>query len=63
MNYIMLDVLNGDRDDWLIKVRVCRMWESMNPNTEEQYSLDMILMDENVNKLTVSNICLFLLLL
>ena len=25
MNYTMLDAINGDRDDWLIRVRVRRM--------------------------------------
>ena len=44
----MLDVLNGDRDNWLIRVR--GKWELRNPNMGEEYSLDMILMDENVNK-------------
>ncbi|XP_063939886.1 replication protein A 70 kDa DNA-binding subunit D [Daucus carota subsp. sativus] len=49
MSYTMLDALNGDRDDWMIRVRLCRMWESANPNTGEKYSLDMILMDEKEN--------------
>ena len=47
-----------DRDDWPIRVRVCLIWESTNPNTGEEYGLDMTLMDEKVNKLTVSDACL-----
>uniref|UniRef100_A0A164YFF8 Uncharacterized protein n=1 Tax=Daucus carota subsp. sativus TaxID=79200 RepID=A0A164YFF8_DAUCS len=30
------------------------MWESTNPNTGEEYSLDMILMND-INKLTISD--------
>ena len=59
----MPDALNNDRDGWLIRVRVCPMSESTNPNTREEYSLHMILMDEMVNKLTVSDIYLFVILL
>ena len=60
MSYIILDALDCDRDAWVIKVRVYRMWESTNPNTGEQYNLDMILTDEKVNKLTVGDKFLFL---
>ena len=43
--------MNDNIDDWLIIVRVCQNVESTNPNTRGKYSLDMILMDEEVNKL------------
>ena len=62
MSFTMLDVLNGDIDNWLIRVRVCRMWKSKNPNTGEEYSLDIILMYEKANKLTISDICLLVIL-
>ena len=63
MSYTVLDVLNDNRDDWLISVRVCLIWESTNPNMGEEYSLNMILIDEKVNKLTASDICLLVILL
>ena len=61
LHYTILDALNSDRDDWLIRVRVCRMWESTNPNTGDEYSIDMIFMDEKFNKLI--DICLLIILL
>ena len=42
MIHSMVDDLNVDRDDCLIRVRVCRMLESTNPNKGEEYSLNMI---------------------
>ena len=63
MCHAMLDAFHGGRDDWLIRVRVWRIWESTNPITGEEYSLNMILMNENVNKLYFSDICLLVILL
>ena len=63
MNYTMQDFLNGNGNDWLIRVRICQMWESTNPKTGEEYSLDTILKDEKVNTLIVRDICLFVILL
>ena len=63
LHYVMLYTLNSDRDNWLIGVRVCSMWESTNPNMEEKYSHDKVLMDEKVNKLTVSDICFLVIFL
>ena len=59
----MLDALNSNRDDWPMRARVCRIWESANPNMGVEYSLDMILMDENVITLIFSDICLLIILL
>ena len=36
------------------------MWELTNPNTGEEYTPDVILMDEKVNKLIVSDIYCYL---
>ena len=38
------------------------MWESTNPNMRKEYSLHMILMDDN-NKLTISDVFLLVILL
>ena len=43
MSYTMLDVLNGDRNNWLVKVRICRMWEYHN-------ILRRITLEKNENK-------------
>jgi hypothetical protein len=36
-----------------VKVKVMRLWESINNKTEELMSLDMILMDEKVNLICI----------
>ncbi|KAH0679306.1 hypothetical protein KY284_020391 [Solanum tuberosum] len=47
MAYSLLSDLDTTRDDWLVKVRVCRMWEFKNyKRSNEMISLDMILIDE-----------------
>ncbi|XP_049382958.1 replication protein A 70 kDa DNA-binding subunit D-like [Solanum stenotomum] len=47
MAYSLLSDLDTTRDDWLVKVRVCRMWEFKNyKRSKEMISLDMILIDE-----------------
>jgi len=49
MAYSLLSDLDTTRDDWLVKVRVCRMWEFKNyKRSNEMISLDMILVDEKV---------------
>ena len=60
---VTLDALNDYRDDFLIRVRVCRIRESTNPNTGEEYSFNMILINEKDNKLSFSDICLLVILL
>jgi hypothetical protein len=48
MTYTNLGDLNKNGQTWNIKVKVIRLWESVNNKTEELMSLDMILMDEKV---------------
>ncbi|KAJ8560478.1 hypothetical protein K7X08_022338 [Anisodus acutangulus] len=39
--------LATNRDDWIIRVRICRMWDAINPkNNGELISLDMVFIDE-----------------
>ncbi|KAG5594678.1 hypothetical protein H5410_035910 [Solanum commersonii] len=47
MSYSLLSDLDTTRDDWLVKVRVCRIWEFKNyKRSKEMISLDMIIIDE-----------------
>ncbi|XP_015075483.1 replication factor A protein 1-like [Solanum pennellii] len=47
MAYSLLSDLDATREDWLIRVRVCRQWEFINyKRSPDMISLDMILIDE-----------------
>ncbi|XP_015075426.1 replication factor A protein 1-like [Solanum pennellii] len=47
MAYSLLSDLDATRDDWLIRVRVCRLWEMINhKRSPDMISLDMILIDK-----------------
>ncbi|XP_015076144.1 uncharacterized protein LOC107020338 [Solanum pennellii] len=47
MAYSLLSDLDATREDWLIRVRVCRQWEFINyMRRPDMISLDMILIDE-----------------
>jgi hypothetical protein len=46
MAYKNLSDLNKNGQTWNIKVKVMRLWESVNKKTEELMSFDMLLMDE-----------------
>nr|XP_016463138.1 PREDICTED: uncharacterized protein LOC107786203 [Nicotiana tabacum] len=47
MAYSLLTHLNSTRDDWTVRVRVCRKWDSINfKRNRELMSTDMILIDE-----------------
>ena len=48
MVYKKLSDLTTKIQGWSIKVKVIRLWESINNKTEDLMSLDMILMDEKV---------------
>ena len=49
MAYTLISDLDTSRDNWLIKVRVCRMWEFKNyKRSNEMISLNMILIDKKV---------------
>ncbi|KAK9187190.1 hypothetical protein WN944_018582 [Citrus x changshan-huyou] len=50
--YFFLHELNNDKDNWMIRVRFCRMWESINTKkNRELISVDMTFIDENVENL------------
>ncbi|TMX04746.1 hypothetical protein EJD97_004975 [Solanum chilense] len=47
MTYSLLSELDTTRDNWLVRVRVCRMWEFRNYRRDnEMISLDMVLIAE-----------------
>ena len=48
MAFVYLPDLRGDEEDWVIRVRVCRMWESISTKDGSLLSMDMILADEKV---------------
>lgn len=50
MEYTFLQNLNTQRDDWLIKVRVIRLWDAYTAqNEQESIYLEMILLDQKVH--------------
>ena len=49
MAYKRINQLTTNGQAWNIKVKVLRMWESINFATDELMRLDMILMDEQVH--------------
>ncbi|KAK9086557.1 hypothetical protein Syun_028951 [Stephania yunnanensis] len=54
MEYTMLDDLRPTREDWVVRVRISRLWESQNlRNNNEVISLDMILIDEQECEFTI----------
>jgi hypothetical protein len=48
MTYKDLCDLNKNGYTWNIKVKIMKLWKSINNRTDELISLDMILMDEMV---------------
>ena len=48
MAYKNLIELTTSEETCNIKVKVIRLWDSINPSTDELISIDMILMDEQV---------------
>jgi hypothetical protein len=48
MTYMLLSDLSPKQQASNVKVKVIRLWESINNRREELMSLHMILMDENV---------------
>ena len=50
MEYTTLKQISRDKDNSKVKVRVLRMWDAINiANNHDLISLDMILVDEEVN--------------
>jgi hypothetical protein len=48
MTYRNLSELNKNGQIWNIKVKVMKLWESVNNKTNQLVSFDMILIDEKV---------------
>jgi len=48
MTYKKLSDLTTKGQTWSIKVKVTRVWDSINNAADELISMDMILMDEHV---------------
>jgi hypothetical protein len=48
MTDILLSDLSTKQQTWTVKVKVMRLWKSINNRNGELMSLDMILMDEKV---------------
>ena len=48
MTYKKLSDLTTEGQTWSIKIKVIRVWDSINNATDELISMDMILMDEQV---------------
>ena len=50
MEYTTLKQISKDKDNSKVKVRVLRMWDAINiANNHDLISLDMILVDKEVN--------------
>ncbi|KAJ9548755.1 hypothetical protein OSB04_021298 [Centaurea solstitialis] len=54
MEFVRLNDLRVDNDSLAIKVRVCRLWESLNSKNGEVISLDMIIIDDEQNLMTAT---------
>ena len=54
MTYKKLSDLTTKGQTWSIKVKVTRVWDSINNASDELISMDMILMDEHVIFLSIS---------
>lgn len=47
MDYNLLNEIDSSRDDWVIRVQICRIWQAMNLKLNNKFvSLDMIIIDE-----------------
>ncbi|WOL00369.1 replication protein A 70 kDa DNA-binding subunit D-like [Canna indica] len=49
MEYIFINKISCEKEDWTIKIRVVRMWEAINFKNNDLISLDMIFVDEKEN--------------
>ena len=48
MSYNLIKQLSDKEENWKVRVRLSRMWESINRKNLELISLDMALIDEHV---------------
>ncbi|KVI06990.1 protein of unknown function DUF223, partial [Cynara cardunculus var. scolymus] len=54
MEFVGLQNLVLDNESWVVKIRICRLWESLNTKRNgELISLDMVVIDENGSLMTV----------
>jgi hypothetical protein len=56
MKPTLLSALSTENESWTIKVKVLRLWDSINLSTNEVISADMILADKKVRLLSVYNL-------
>ena len=59
MTYKKLSDLTTNGQTWSIKVKVIRVWDSINNATDELISMDMILMDEQVFFINLFFVCIY----
>ena len=59
MTYKKLSDLTTKGQTWSIKVKVIRVWDSINNATDELISMDMILMDEHVFFINFFFVCIY----
>lgn len=49
MAYAKISELNSSKEDWVIQVRLCRMWEAINlKNENDIIGLEMVFVDDKV---------------
>jgi hypothetical protein len=53
MTYTLLSGLSIKQQSWCVKVKVMRLWQSINNRTQQLMGLDMVLMDEKVNLFSI----------
>ena len=49
VHYNLLHELNGEKEDWKIKVWITRLWNVFNLKNKDFMSLDMMLLGEQVS--------------
>ncbi|KAL8094658.1 hypothetical protein AgCh_036258 [Apium graveolens] len=54
MEFTYLSDIEGDVEDWLIRVRICRLWDAVNTKDNSLLSVDMILVNEKENLIHAS---------
>jgi hypothetical protein len=60
MEYTLLSQINPTRHNWIIKVRVARMWKlSSTPKWKAVTAMELVLVDEEVCTLVPADICYF----
>lgn len=47
----MLRDVNSEKESWILKVQITRLWNARNINNNTLISLDMLLLDEQVQNI------------